>query len=261
MRYVLYPPRLGCEEVQRLKNRFKERGLHCFIAKRDGEYRPQESDLIIGWGYSRHPIWEDAAKQKGAKWLNHCSKIKNSVNKLETFELLQEAGVDIPRWTQSKERAKKWLNSGKTILARSTATACKGEGITVVKPGEVLPDALFYTVFIPNTKEFRVYVCDGKVIDVLEKRKIQGFEGTPNQYVRGSEESGWCFCRQGVFVDEEAKRQSIEAIEALGLTFGGVDVLVGGEEVTILEVNTAPDIFGTGVDRFVDAFVKIGEAV
>ena len=258
-RFVLYPPRIGCDEVQRLKNRFKERGHHCFIAKRDGEYTPRASDLIIGWGYSRHPMWEQKALDKGSKWLNHCSKILNAVQKMESFELMEQAGVSIPKWTRSKQRAQIWSNAGVVIFARSEDRGCKGAGITVVQPGQEMPNALFYTQYIPNTKEYRVYVCRGTVIDVLEKRRISDATET-NEYIRGSEESGWAFCRQNVHLSVAAKEQCIEAVKALGLDFGGVDLLTTGSQSTVLEVNTAPDIFGSGLDRFVDAFNNIAKA-
>lgn len=251
-RFVIYPPRISCTEVQRLKDRFKERGEHCFVAKRDGAYTPRAGDFILGWGYSKAPIWKQAAEQLNLRWFNHHSLILNAVRKMDSFELLDEAGIPIPKWTKLRQRAKMWLDAGAIVFARTTQDSCRGEGITVVKPGESLPEALFYTVFIPSASEFRVYVVNGTVVDVLEKRPIPRTE--QHEYIKGSEDMGWQFCRQGVYLSAQAKSVAIAAVVALGLDFGGVDILTSGTATTVLEVNTAPDIFGSGVDRFIDAF-------
>lgn len=257
-RFVLYPPRIGCEEVQRLKNRFKELGHHCFVAKRDGEYSPREGDLIIGWGYSRKPIWAQRAFEKDVKWINHHSQILNSVRKLRSFEMLRDADIPIPKWTTSRSKAITWSETNVIVFARATEDGCKGSGITVVQPEQEMPEAMFYTMFIPSTREYRVYVVNGAVIDILEKRRIADHEQV-NEFVRGSEETGWAFCRQNVHLDYDAKEIAIEAVKALGLDFGGVDILCSGNKAVVLEVNTAPDVFGSGLDRFVESFVQIAK--
>lgn len=256
--FVLYPTRIESVSAQRLKEKFKELGHHCFIAKREGTYEPRASDLIIGWGYSRTPSWKTKAEQIGAKWLNHHSLILNSVRKLQSFELMEDAGIPVPTWSTSLTKATRWSEAGAIVFARTSQDGCKGEGITVVKPGELMPDSLFYTVFIPSAKEYRVYVIKGSVVDILEKRPITG--ETQNEYIRGSEEMGWQFCRQNVTINQSAKNTACNAVAALGLDFGGVDLLIAGATTTVLEVNTAPDIFGSGLQRFVDAFTQIAKA-
>lgn len=257
-RFVFYPPRLGCKEVQRLKERFKELGHHCFIAKRIGEYSPRKGDLVIGWGYSRKPVWAQKAHDQDVLWLNHHDLILNSVRKLRSFEMLQDYGVPIPKWTTSRIKALSWGAANAIVLARATEDGCKGSGITVVQPGQEMPEAMFYTLFIPSTREYRVYVIRGAVVDILEKRRITD-HGQVNEFIRGSEETGWCFCRQGVHLPQEAKEIAIEAVNALGLDFGGVDILCSGNKTIVLEVNTAPDVFGSGLDRFIESFVQIAK--
>ena len=103
-RFVIYPPYVRGKEVQRLKNRFKERGLHAFVAKRDGVYMPSLGDVIIGWGYSRPPNWKGQAERIGCLWLNHHSLILNSAKKLNSFWLFDKAGVPFPEITKLKAR-------------------------------------------------------------------------------------------------------------------------------------------------------------
>lgn len=257
-RFVIYPPNLSSVSAGHLRDRFLEFGHHSFLAKRDGEYQPRSSDFIVGWGYSKPPVWANKALSCGAKWINKPEVIPNAVHKLVSFELFEEAGIPIPPRTTSRARAKIWLGEGKTVFARSTDNGCKGEGITVVKPEESLPSSLFYTQFIPNQTEYRIYVIGDKVVDLLEKRKSSDIEANP--YIRGCEELGWVFCRQHVHTPESAQQIAIKAVKALGLDFGGVDVICTGGNTTVLEVNTQPDIFGSGCTKFVEVFAEMAKA-
>lgn len=93
---------------------------------------------------------------------------------------------------------------------------------------------------------------------MLQKRRQNG---TDDPGVVRTEENGWVFCRQNVVLPEKAAAECLKAAVALGLDFGGVDVLWNkpSGKATVLEINTAPGIFGSGVKKVGDAFIALAE--
>ncbi len=174
-----------------------------------------------------------------------------AANKLKTFNVLKEAGVSHVPYTSSKEEAEAWLKAGSTVLAR-TACGQAGSGITIVNPGSVLPEATLYTRYVKKKKEFRVHVYQGKVIFVQEKRKANGVEADP--LIR-SHKRGWKFCMQNVVEPDGLRVLAVNAVGALGLDFGGVDVIWNELKNTcyVLEVNTAPGIEGSSLEAYANA--------
>lgn len=257
MRYVLYPPNLSSESAQDIKQALLKKERHCFIAKRDGEYQPKSTDLIIGWGYSRCPVWSNKATT--ADWLNRYNSIPNALNKQRAFFLMEAKSVSLPEFTEETSIANKWLKQGHFVYARTVVTGMRGDGIIVCNPNKhaATPPALLYVKHFPSTREFRVYVFKDKVVDVLEKRKsAKEYKG--NDWVR-SEENGWVFCRQHVELPSICSKEAVKAIKALNLDFGGVDVLYKYNQAVILEVNTMPGVFGTGAKIFAETFINYHE--
>ena len=64
-------------------------------------------------------------------------------------------------------------------------------------------------------------------------------------------DNGWVFCRTGISLPDDARNQAIAAVRSLGLDFGAVDVLYREREdkAFVLEVNTAPGLEGTTLER------------
>ena len=87
------------------------------------------------------------------------------------------------------------------------------------------------------------------MFDAQEKRRRSGVE--TNSKIR-TEEHGWVFCRGNVQVPDDVKLQAESAVSALGLDFGGVDVIWNEKEqqAYVLEVNTAPGLEGTTVTTY-----------
>lgn len=263
MRIVIYPYSLQCEGAIEVRDYIKSKGIHCFFAKREGSYIPKEDDFIVGWGCSKPPTWANNAAN--AKWINKWQNISLAVNKLAAFDMWRNSGIPIPAYTEHPQIAKQWLESGRTILARHRIKGHQGAGIEIIAGQDVaIPQAKFYSLVAPSTREFRVYSLNGKVIDVLEKRRQNG--NTDPGIVR-TEANGWVFCRQNVTLPTVCAETAHAATKALGLQFGGVDVLWNAPTNTamILEINTAPGVFGTGVSKVGDALLsyqkEIGNAL
>ena len=94
------------------------------------------------------------------------------------------------------------------------------------------------------------------MIDIQQKKKVNG--GDANFEVR-NHSNGWIYAREGVVIPDEAITHSIDSINALGLDFGAVDVIVGRDTgaINILEINTAPGLEGTTLTKYVEAIQEL----
>jgi len=103
----------------------------------------------------------------------------------------------------------------------------------------------FFTQIVPSRTEFRVFVYRRRHLGSYEKVKVRRF-GT-KRFGR-SYRNGYAF---QLVPAERLNRESIDlacrAVEALGLDFGAVDVLLGTDgHCYVLEVNSAPGVEGPG---------------
>jgi glutathione synthase/RimK-type ligase-like ATP-grasp enzyme len=153
-------------------------------------------------------------------------------------------------YTSSKEVAQGWLNEGKTVFARTTGGQ-GGSGITIVRPGDSLPDKPLYTQYVKKRKEFRVHVYDGKAIDVQEKRKRNGGESSPIR----SHGNGYVFCHNDVSEPEGLRSLGAAAISAVGLPLGAVDIIYNEHQgkLFVLEANSAPGLCLTTAEKYANA--------
>jgi len=163
--------------------------------------------------------------------------------------------------TSAMSVASTWLDEGCKVMARTTVTGNSGEGIIVMERASTdIFQAPLYTKYFAGREEYRVHVVGGKVVDIQQKRPRAGVE--TNYDVR-SYDNGWVFCREDVVVQDTVVSASLAAVAALKLDFGAVDIKrneVNGN-VAVLEVNTAPALTGTTLDRYSVAMRELLEVV
>ena len=96
-----------------------------------------------------------------------------------------------------------------------------------------------------------------KAVFVQEKRKRRNLENV-NIYIR-SWNNGWVFCHKDIFVPEGLTDIAVNAINALGLDFGAVDLLWSKKEnlIQVIEVNTAPGLEGSSLEAYVNQFQQL----
>jgi len=219
------------------------------------KFTPRPSNVLIVWGNSPCPF---PLEQVG-RVLNSPTRIRLASNKLHTFQLLKEApNVRIPEYTESKDEAAKWIEGGAVVVARTQLSAHSGAGIVVCSRVEDLPDCRLYTKYVKKKKEFRVHVVGGNVIDVQQKKKRSDFEGEANYAIR-NHANGWIYAREDVVEPEDLRSNAINAVMALGLDFGAVDIIWNEKQNQsyVLEINTAPGLEGTSVQNYANAFVEM----
>ena len=210
---------------------------------------------IINWGNS-------GGQAKAVQSVfNPFESVSLASNKLQTFEKLKDVdGVRIPDFTTSRDVAYEWLRKDDVaVVARTKLSGHSGDGIVLVsdKAGE-LPQAPLYVKYVKKEKEFRVHVAFGEVIDVQEKRKRQEVDKEDVNFQIRNHHTGWVYCREDIQEPGNLRNMAVLVVQRVGLDFGAVDIIynVKRNECYVLEVNTAPGLEGTTVDRYAEAFVK-----
>lgn len=190
---------------------------------------------------------------------NKIPNIRSAANKLIAFNAFRAAGItQIPDFTENYETAVEWINAGKVVLCRTKLTAHSGAGIVVAaRVEDLVQNCPLFVVYQKKMREYRVHVAFSQVIDTQQKRKRTDYEGEVNYAVR-NHHTGWVYCREGVVACDVRNALATRAVEVLGLEFGAVDIIYRerSNSYYLLEVNTAPGLEGTTVEKYTEAFVR-----
>lgn len=201
-------------------------------------------DYLIRWGNRSGAGWRP---REGV--INSQNSLNNNADKFDALVTLDEAGVPVPDY--ARDRSAFGTEIEYPILGREQDHA-RGEDINLILQWRdaYLTENDFFVEYIPTDFEYRMHVVNGEVVQVHEKRLRSEEDNHP--FIRNSE-TGWVF----VEPREEAPPDSlaIDAVGALGLDFGAVDVV--REENTgdhyVLEVNSAPSLDEANLQRYGDA--------
>ena len=216
-------------------------GVNCYrvTAGTRPRYSPTRVHTIINWGVSRMPIWIDDVPE-GVRWFNHPGTVSISANKLDMQVALGELGLP---WTTSKVVAEQDILDGYTVVSRGILNGSQGKGITL-SPPDPLPDAELYTVLFEGNRvrEYRVYIVDGKAVDVTEKRRMNSTRRAEmgidarDPYTRliRAHRNGWVFARNTTQANDESKfkisKYAEIAAARVGLGVGAVDMIASFNE-------------------------------
>lgn len=254
-RLVIYPFSMASQSSRDLRDALVESNTFERVMRvyPDRNYCPRADDLIINWGMGRMPEWQNYS----ATMLNHPEAVNVASNKLTALEKLKEKEVSIPSFTTDKEYADVNYDG---IVVRHDLREHSGRGIELVtRRNQSIPDAPLYTELIDSKAEYRVHVFAGKVIDYIKKRRENDNEPVGDEKVIRSHQNGWIFTRENLRRLERVEQLAIESVEALGLDFGAVDIVMDQDgAVYTLEVNTAVAMENTTLDNYVNAIINYG---
>jgi hypothetical protein len=173
--------------------------------------------------------------------------IRSAAQKRDTFRILGEKGIWVPRWNVSFGEFRKAYPKVNKILARRDGLS-KGIGIKEIgtdgmyfgSSGE--PD--FYVERLTCQREFRAHVWRDEVILLQAKVVPPGCTNFIHNF-----ENGCHYTTQNLdrWVDETLKSDitatSVSSVKALGLDFGAVDLILTKKgRLYVLEINTAPGL-------------------
>jgi len=227
------------------------------LRHKNSRWRPKAGDCIINWGARRIPF--------NCRIINDPNSVERVSNKSIFFQMHKQYPdtFNAPLSWTDKQAALGWLNAnpGKTLVARTLTNSCEGKGIVMVDgfvDGVVLDivNAPLYTEYVKKRAEYRVHVVNGEAIDVVQKKKKAGHNGGDNR-IRNTN-NGYVFCRNNIIIPQTVIDNAINAVKFYGLDFGAVDVIYNEHhsKAYVLEINTAPGIEGTTVQKYKEAFNK-----
>lgn len=183
--------------------------------------------------------------------------IRNATNKQRMRELFEEHGVPTPKSYDIRPR-QRVISSWFPIVGRSEKHT-KGRGFWLCKTYEDVQKAFrgtrrkkpasHFMEFIEHDREYRVHVFKGKSLRISEKEFFIDENGKKDYITK----------KPGDIKLRRVRKAAKQAVEAIGLDFGAVDILARGDdnaEVWVLEVNAAPGLGGSMPQVYADAFER-----
>ena len=249
---IIYPYKMGSKSSRVLSRALNTRRVHP-----DRHYKPKPNHLIINWGSSHYPDWYNYTYNDV---LNKPGYVALAANKRTTFNYFLASGVPHPEWTDDTECAQSWVDDGHRVYGRKTLTGHSGSGI-ILFDSETICSSMECPLYTKNIKakhEYRIHIgTNGNtkvVIDYQQKKKRNGHEGGISGIRNHT--NGWVYARENIEVPDVVTLAAMRAVDALGLNFGACDIGYNEREdkAYVYEVNTAPGLVGTTLDKYVEYF-------
>jgi len=247
----IYPYKSGSASVRALRESL---GIKKIKTARS-RFRGSMNKQVINWGCGSLPDQVNACHV-----INKPQAVNIAGNKLLSFkELAKDERIHIPEFTTDKVCAEGWINDDKTVVARTILRGHSGSGISIASTIDDLVDAPLYVQYIKKTHEYRVHILNGQVIDQQRKARSSDVPDEEVNWQVRNHSNGFIFMREGVDLVDAGLDQAKFAIEALGLDFGAVDLIYNQrqDKFYVLEVNTAPGLTGTTLERYTEAFNEL----
>lgn len=249
-RVFLYPYSMASQGSKALAQALNVRRIY-----KDRNYQHRPSDTIINYGHGSLP---DSVNPNGPfRIINNPSAINRASNKLRAFQALDAAGVPIPPFTTDLTEARQWVDEGARAVCRTVLNGHSGSGIVLASTVNELVNAPLYTKYVKKKDEYRIHTSRLGTFDAVQKRVRAGSEG--NDFQIRNHANGWVYTRDNVNPPQAVLDAAVQAIQALGLDFGAVDIGYNThtEQATVYEVNTAPGLEGTTIDRYAQAISSL----
>ena len=250
------------EEI-RLKNSAREKGHICriFRASKFKLVFDKQSPWILynGKPFPRYDIiitrpaiikfvdlytaLIEQMEMAGMLLFNKYDSILKAKNKVKTMQILDHYGIPIPK-TVVVNRPEDIIKAAKFVgnfpLIVKEPVGSFGAGVTIVESMRALKSMLLWDkpmyllqeyVKYSRGKDIRVFVVNGKVIGSFMRSAQKGeFRSNIELGGRG----------KPVEISEEEASIALRSVQALDLSYGGVDIMRGKNGPVVLEVNSNP---------------------
>jgi len=205
--------------------------------------------VLVNWGRSDLNV-----RGRPHRVLNNPRAIATASNKLTCFQAMKARGVPCVDFTTDPDIVKQWLRDEHIVYGRKILNSSQGNGIVIIDNINKLVSCPLYTKGVVKAHEYRVHIFQNKMIDITKKRRRNDAE--TNDLIKNLE-NGWVYCRNDIEVPDEIVTAARSAVNAVGLDFGAVDLLYKREVPYVLEINTAPGLEGTTLDKYIEEFKRL----
>ena len=182
-----------------------------------------------------------------------------SVDKLTQYQWFQANNLPALEFTANPNVVVDWLNEGATAFGRKYLNSSCGKGIVVIEPetDEQIPICPVYTKYKKKKREFRVHVFKDQVVAVVEKKRKKEFDGERDTKIRNLA-NGYVFIQTVENEPEGLRTLALAASKVSASDFRGVDIGYNAkkDELFVIEVNSAPGIQGSNVNKYLEAMVQ-----
>jgi hypothetical protein len=186
-------------------------------------------------------------------------KYGQSVDKLTQYKWFQDNEIPALEFTTSHQQALDWLGEGNVVFGRKYLNASCGKGIVIGTPemGIDPQHCPVYTKYKKKKREFRVHVFKDQVVAVTEKKRRKEFNGERDTKIRNLA-NGYVFTQTVVDEPEGLRDLALRAARVSSSDFRGVDVGYNQlkDELFVIEVNSAPGIQGTNLNKYLEAIIS-----
>jgi len=225
-----------------LLNKFKPLSTKALRKRTDKRLK---TDVVLRWGST-----ETFNRLTSRIELNSVQAVTNASNKLTMMRNLVAASIPTPEILfdlTNTENLDNYRDEAGGFFVRGSNQEVRYDD--TLKRGD-----LYVSKPLPNKRrEYRVHVFNGEVIAIYEK--IANEENTKlfkshncHFELKNKDNCKLSLANQQVCID---------AVNSLGLLFGGVDVLRDKDQnIFISEVNSAPGLNGTNIDRYVNKITE-----
>lgn len=171
---------------------------------------------------------------------NKAEAIAKGSDKKLTRQIFVEKGISTPRAVNPQS-----LDINYPVIARPR-THAKGRNFITLNNLQDFQRHYnnnngnwYYSEFVDKVKEYRVHCAHGRILNYLEKPNPGDGQIAWNRAINGEAFTNVNWDSY----DSKIALECLKAVEALGLDFGGVDVIVNANGTPyILEVNTSPTL-------------------
>jgi glutathione synthase/RimK-type ligase-like ATP-grasp enzyme len=215
----------------------------------NSRFTPRQGDIIFNWGLAKRDMFP-------AKVYNKPEAVRNVTNKLRFFQAAQGGeGFQTLPYTTDRNEAAEWP----VCVARTILDGHEGAGIVITENGEEPPRAPLYTKYVKKKAEYRIHVAFGQIIDM--QRKIRDPNREPEDWRVRSYQNGFIFARNSGLPSDAAQQAALDAMDHFELDYGALDILETKDgSVYIIEINSAPGLEGTTLEKYTEAFQQEIEA-
>lgn len=236
---ILYSDR-SSKTGKDLLNKFKPTCRKAFRKRTNKRFK---ADVVLRWGST-----ESFDRLRSRLELNTLDAVKKASDKLLMMKTLVGANIKTPQilfdpLNAETETLDSFRDENGGFFVR--------DRLDVVRYDDSLKagDKYVSKPVHEKRREYRVHVFNGEVIAIYEKIPQQDDVKLFKAHNCHFELKDLTNCRLTL----EDQQECIKAVNSLGLLFGGVDLMRNKQqEIFISEVNSAPALNGTNIDRYVD---------